>query len=94
MYGMEEGGASAGRAEVGTVRCREEYAIVFSSSGRALIQQPARHRHRRDDVEGKSLSGLLLPAVFAKRALAQGGLRSTPALSARAPQRHTCAEEG
>ena len=29
MYGMEEGGASAGKAEVGTVGCRAEYAIVF-----------------------------------------------------------------
>ena len=47
MYGMEEGGASAGKAKAGLVRCREAYAtVILASDGRALIA-----RHRRDDVE-------------------------------------------
>jgi len=71
MYDMKEGGASVGRAEAGTVRCRVVYlAMVVLSSGRALI---ARHRGGTT-LRRKSLSGVLLPAVC-KRARTQSGLR-------------------
>jgi hypothetical protein len=47
MYGREEGGASAGRAKAGLVRCREAYAtVVLVNDGRAQADSQAQTGRR------------------------------------------------